>query len=75
MPKQHFDRFRRTGHAEVLEVVYSLGIDELDEIVHRPPIELRQVALEGDVIVLGGTTDESPLKRKQELLNCWGDQK
>jgi len=48
-----------TFQAEILKVIDSLSVDQFDRVVHRAPVVFAQVALGGDVIVLGRATNES----------------
>lgn len=50
-----------TFQAEILKVIDSLGVDQFDRVLHRSPIVFAQVALGGDVIVLGRAANESLL--------------
>lgn len=48
--------------AEILEVVDTLGVHELDELSGGAPIRVAELALKGHVVVLDGAACEAVLK-------------
>ena len=55
---------RPTVEAEVLEVVDPLDVDDVGRLVGSAPVVLGEVALQGDVVVLGRAAHEPALRHE-----------